>query len=119
MPVLYATATLFVMQMLGEAFVRLTALPLPGPLAGLIFLFVVLFVRGEAPAWITETSSHVLQHLMLLFIPAIAGIMLYFDRIAQEWIPFLLACVLGVAITIVVTALTFRWMLRHSKVSEP
>lgn len=118
MPVLCAVAALFVMQMLGEALVRLFGVPLPGPLIGLLLLFGALVWHGRLPTGLRQTSSHTLQHLMLLFIPAVAGIMVHFDRIANEWLPFLLACVLGAAITIVVTAFTFRWMLRRVK-AEP
>lgn len=118
MPVLCAVAALFVMQMLGEALVRLLGVPLPGPLIGLLLLFGALVWHGRLPNGLRQTSSHTLQHLMLLFIPAVAGIMVHFDRIANEWLPFLLACVLGAAITIVVTAFTFRWMLRRVK-AEP
>ncbi len=115
MPVLYAVAILFVMQLLGDALVRLLGISLPGPLLGLLLLFVALLVHGKVPKGLRDTSGHVLQHLMLLFIPAVAGIMLHVDRIASEWLPFLLACVLGAALTLVVTALTFRFMLRRDK----
>lgn len=114
MPVLYAIAVLFIMQLLGETLVRLTGLPLPGPLAGLVLLFIVLAVRGSVPKGLFNTADHLLRHLMLLFIPPVAGVMLHFDRIAQEWLPFLIACVVGAAITIAVTALTFQWMLRRA-----
>lgn len=117
MPVLYAIAVLFVMQLLGEVLVRLFGLPLPGPLVGLVLLFGLLMVRGGVPKGLHDTTHHLLAHLMLLFIPLIAGVMLHFDRIAQEWLPFLLACIAGAAITVVVTALTFRWMLRRTSTS--
>lgn len=113
MPVLTAVAVLLVLQLVGEVFVRLTQLPVPGALVGLLLLFAGLVWRGRLPTALRDTAKHVLQHLMLLFIPAVAGIMLHFDRIAAEWLPFLLACILGTAITIVVTALTLSWMLKR------
>jgi putative effector of murein hydrolase LrgA (UPF0299 family) len=45
--------------------------------------------------------------------------MLHFDRIAREWQPFVVAGVAGAAITYVVTALTFRWMLARSPATTP
>lgn len=57
--------------------------------------------------------------MMLLFIPAIAGVMLHFDRIAREWLPFLVAGIVGAAITLVVTAWTLRWLLRDSADARP
>ena len=113
MPVLYVVALLLVLQLVGEWFVRLAALPLPGALVGLLMLFAGLVWRGKMPVALRDTAKHVLQHLMLLFIPAVAGIMLHFDRLAREWLPFLLACIVGTIITIVVTALTLSWMLKR------
>ncbi len=49
--------------------------------------------------------------MMLLFIPAVAGVMMHFGRVADEWKPFLIACVVGAAVTMVVTALTLRLLL--------
>ncbi|SHI21022.1 CidA/LrgA family protein [Pollutimonas bauzanensis] len=118
MPVLSAIAALFVMQILGEVLVRLSGLPLPGALVGMLLMLAALIVRGRVPAGLRDTCHHILKHLMLLFIPLVAGIMLYFGRFANEWMPFLLACVGGVALTIAATALTFRWMLSRSRASS-
>ena len=35
------------------------------------------------------------------------------ERVAREWRPFLLASVFGAAITLVVTALALKWLLRR------
>jgi putative effector of murein hydrolase LrgA (UPF0299 family) len=51
--------------------------------------------------------------MMLLFIPSVTGVMLHFDRVAREWRPFLLASVFGAAVTLVVTALVLKWLLRR------
>lgn len=118
MPVLFAVAALFVMQILGEALVRLSGLPLPGPLVGMLLLLAALIFYGRVPEGLRDTCYHGLKHLMLLFIPLVAGIMLYFGQLADDWIPFLLACIGGVALTIVATALAFRWMLARSRAPE-
>jgi len=41
-------------------------------------------------------------------------VMLHFDRIAREWLPFLVACIAGAAITLVVTAWTLRRLLHKT-----
>jgi holin-like protein len=108
----YAFALLLVFQLVGEVAVQVLSLPVPGPLVGMLLLFGMLVVRGGLPQSLADAAGSLLRHLMLLFIPAVTGVMMYFDRIAREWLPFLAACVLGAAITMVVTALTLRWMLR-------
>ena len=108
---LYALAALFAFQLTGEAIVRLLGLPFPGALLGALLLLLGLMLRGQLPTPLAQTAQLLLQNMMLLFIPTIAGVMLHFDRIAREWQPFLVAGIAGAAITFVVTAWTFKWML--------
>ena len=54
---------------------------------------------------------------MLLFIPAVTGVMIHFERIGREWVAFLLAGIGGTAITLVVTAFTLRLLLARTKAS--
>jgi putative effector of murein hydrolase LrgA (UPF0299 family) len=108
----HAFALLLVFQLLGEVAVQALSLPLPGPLVGMLLLLAVLVVRGALPEALADAAKALLSHLMLLFIPAVTGVMMYFDRIGREWLPFLAACILGAAVTLTVTALTLRWMLR-------
>ncbi len=104
-------ALLLVCQLIGEVAVQALSLPVPGPLVGMLLLFAGLVVRGGLPDAVRDAANALLRHLMLLFIPAVTGVMMYFDRIAQEWLPFMAACVVGTAVTMVTTALTLRWML--------
>ena len=116
---LYALTALLAFQLLGELLVRLLGLPLPGPLAGMLLLLAALLALGRVPQALERTAGGLLQHMMLLFIPAIAGVMLHFDRIAEEWLPFLVASVGGAAITLMTTAWTLRWLLRDSRSECP
>jgi len=109
---LYAITTLFLCQLAGELLVQWLSLPIPGPLIGMLLLFVALLVRGAVPEALSETSGHLLRNLMLLFIPAVTGVMLHFERVGREWLPFLAAGIVGAAFTMTVTALTLRWMIR-------
>ena len=108
---LYALTALFILQLLGELLVQLLGLPLPGALAGMLLLLAALLAYGRVPQALESTAGSLLQNMMLLFIPAITGVMLHFDRIAREWLPFLVACIAGAAITLVVTAWTLRRLL--------
>lgn len=112
---LYALAALFAFQLVGEAMVQFFQLPFPGALMGALLLLVGLLFYGRLPQVLEQTSQTLLQNMMLLFIPTIAGVMLHFDRIANEWQPFLVAGVAGAAITFLVTAFTFKWMLAREK----
>jgi putative effector of murein hydrolase LrgA (UPF0299 family) len=116
---LYAFTALFAFQLLGELLVQWLHLPLPGALAGMLLLLAALLAHGRVPEALERTAGGLLQNMMLLFIPAIAGVMLHFDRIAREWLPFLVAGIAGAAITLAVTAWTLRWLLRDSAGTRP
>jgi len=105
---IYGFAALLVFQLIGEGLAQALRLPLPGPLIG------ALVVRGRVPEPVRDSANGLLQHMMLLFIPAVAGVMLHFHRVGQEWLPFVAAGIGGAAVTLVVTALTLRFMLRGS-----
>ncbi|WP_449288129.1 CidA/LrgA family protein [Marinobacter salarius] len=107
---------LLVYQLVGEVTVRLLSLPIPGPVLGMVMLFLTLMVRGYTPEPLENASSALLSHLSLLFVPAGVGMMSHFGRIADEWLPITLALFLSTIITMVATAgimqITSRWFTR-------
>lgn len=104
---------LLVCQLAGELLVRLLDLPLPGPVLGMLFLFVGLLLRGEVPDELAKTSQFLLSHLSLLFVPAGTGIMLHVARIQAEWLPLLVALLASTFLTMLVTALVMRVAIRR------
>ena len=114
MAVLYAFLALLELQWVGEVLVQALGLPLPGALVGALLLLVGLLLLGRLPKALEQTSAALLQNLMLLFIPIVAGVMLHFERIASEWLPFLASGIGGAVLTLLVTAAVFRWLLQRS-----
>lgn len=110
---LYAIAALLLFQLIGELTVHFLALPIPGALVGMLLMFAVLMLRHKVPGPLHDVSMTLLRNMMLLFIPVIAGVIVHSERVAAEWLPFILACVAGTAATLAVTALTLRWMMRR------
>ncbi|WP_417567487.1 CidA/LrgA family protein [Marinobacter sp.] len=107
---------LLVYQLVGEITVRLLGLPIPGPVLGMVMLFITLMIRGRTPESVDQASSALLSHLSLLFVPAGVGMIAHFGRIADEWVPITLALLLSTVITMVATALimqvTTRWFTK-------
>ena len=91
---------LLVFQCLGEALVHLTGLPVPGPVVGMLLLFVGLRARGAIPAALNTAATGLLQHLSLLFVPAGVGVMLHFGRVADEWPAIVAAIVISTVLAI-------------------
>jgi holin-like protein len=104
--------SLLVYQLVGEVLVLVTGLPVPGPVVGMLLLFVTLAARGGAPQWLRDTCNGLLAHLSLLFVPAGVGVLLHFQRLGAEWLPIVVALVASTVITIGVTALVMRALQR-------
>jgi holin-like protein len=107
-----ALTVLLVYQLIGEVLVQLLALPVPGPVVGMLLLFVSLVVRGAVPEWLRVTANGLLSHLSLLFVPAGVGVMLHFERLGAEWLPIVVSLVVSTVLTIGVTALVMRVLQR-------
>jgi holin-like protein len=109
---------LLLFQLAGEALVLLFALPIPGPVMGMLLLLLALFVRGSTPQSLNDTADGLLQHLSLLFVPAGVGVMLHLSRVADEGLAIGAALVGSTGLTIAVTALVMRG-LSGSRGKEP
>ena len=102
-------ALILVCQLAGEVLVRLTHLPVPGPVIGMGLLFAGLVIRKGAPEKVEKTADTLLSHLALLFVPAGVGIMQHLDLILSQWKPILVALIGSTALTIGVTA----WLMQR------
>jgi len=112
---IYAMAVLVLFQYLGYVLSSWLGIPVPAPLMGMALLLLALCVLRRLPASLGKLSIWLVGHLMLLFIPAVAGIMTQTERISAEWLPFLAASMGGVAITLVATAATLRFMMKRQR----
>ncbi|MDS4029223.1 MAG: CidA/LrgA family protein [Candidatus Contendobacter sp.] len=109
-----ALAILLILQLVGEVAVRWSGVPLPGPVVGMLLLFLGLRWRQELPDTLRAVAETLLSHLSLLFIPAGVGIMQYGALLSQEWLAVAAALVLSTLITVAVTALVMQIVIRHS-----
>lgn len=103
-----ALTALLLFQLLGEVLARWLDLPIPGPVIGMLLLFLALMLRGGPGDDLRTTSQTLLQHLSLLFVPAGTGIMVHLHRVADEWLALLLSLLISTVATLVVTALVMK-----------
>jgi holin-like protein len=115
---LAALATLLVCQLAGEVIVRAFALPLPGPVVGMAFLFFALLLRAPIAKEMDATADTLLKHLSLLFVPAGVGVVQHLSLLGHEGLRLILVVVLATVITLAVTALTFEYLARAMQVDE-
>ena len=99
-------------QLIGEAFVVVTGLPVPGPVVGMVLLFAGLVVRGGVPDQLSTVGDALLSNLALLFVPAGVGVVLHLGVLGREGAAITAALIVSTLITIAVTALIMRFALR-------
>ncbi|GAA4079839.1 CidA/LrgA family protein [Nocardioides kongjuensis] len=86
---------LLAFQVLGEVVVRVLDVTVPGPVAGMLLLFVFLRLRryGDDGS-IVRAGTALLRHLQLFFVPAGVGIVVYLAVLRDHALP-IAAAVLG------------------------
>jgi len=114
-----ALTLLLVYQLIGEVIARGFALPVPGPVIGMLLLFLTLVVRGRVGNELRSTAGGLLQHLSLLFVPAGTGVMLHYQRLADEWLPLLAAVVGSTFLAMAVSALVLRALSPRNRAEKP
>ena len=105
---LNAILLLLTCQLAGEFVSQFFAIPVPGPVVGMVFLLAVFHAAPVTRTALRETSSTILKNLSLLFVPAGVGVMLHASTVLDQWLAILVSLVLGTVITLTVTALTIK-----------
>ena len=118
MQFLNGITVLLVYQLIGEVTVRIFKWPVPGPVLGMVLLFLTLILRGHWAKPLEPATTALLSHLSLLFVPAGVGVMVHFSRIGQQWVPIVLSLVISTLITLAATALIMQLAMRWSKKAE-
>lgn len=111
-------ATLLFFQLLGEVIVMMMGLTIPGPVLGMIFLFIVLLLLRKVPEFLSFTTTNLLTHLSLLFVPAGVGVVTHLKRIGSEWFPIVTTLFLSTLLTMAVTALVMQWVMKRMAKKE-
>lgn len=99
----------------GGELVQRLGIPIPPAIAGMILLLALLGCVGRLTATVQVASTPLLKHMMLFFIPAVAGVMEQFHVLQAGWLPFVAACIAGAVMTLAATALTLEWLLARQQ----
>jgi len=110
-----AITLLLLYQLIGEVIALAFKLPVPGPVIGMLLLFLTLAARGTIPDELRNSANGLLSHLSLLFVPAGTGVMVHLHRVADEWVPIAAALVGSAVLTIAVSALVMRALMSPRK----
>lgn len=108
MNIINQSAIIFAFLALGELTVRLTAIPIPASIIGMILLTGALKLGVVKPRQIEQLSDFLIHNLGLFFIPAGVGVMNCLGIIADQWVPIVGATIGSTIIIIAVTGWVHR-----------
>lgn len=106
---------LVLFQLLGTA-LNVMALPmLPGPIIGLLLLFVALLVRGHAGESLQVAASSLLRYLPLLLVPPAVGVMAYTESILNDFWAIVGVLVLSLVVSMLFTGWLMQALIRRQQ----
>ena len=102
-------AVVFGCLMVGELLVYFTGVPVPSSIIGMLLLATLLYVKWIPLKWVKLFSDLMVKNLAFFFIPSGVAIMLFFDRIAKEWLPIMVSVVAGTFVVMTVVGWVYQW----------
>jgi len=87
-------------QLLGTVLNALFLPMLPGPIIGMLLLFVFLLLRGEVGEPLSVASGSLLKYLPLILVPPAVGVMAYASDIVDDFWAVVGALVLSLLISL-------------------
>lgn len=108
---LRAILLLLACQLAGEILHRLTGIPLPGAVIGMVLLLGWLALVPRERPTLTVVAAWLTAHLAVMFVPAAVGLIDEGTALSRYGVGLVVATVFSTLLTLVVTALVFRWAL--------
>lgn len=106
-------------QLLGTLLTNLTGLPIPGPVVGLVLLFITLITTGYSPSWLSNTCYRLISLLSLFFLPAAVGIFFLGELLQRQYPAILAAILVATPISMALSALIMRALMGRVGPDEP
>ena len=111
-------AILFGCLALGELVVYLTHIKLPSSIIGMLLLTLFLKLGWIKLHWVQGLSDFLVANLGFFFVPPGVALMLYFDIIAAQFWPIVIATLVSTALVIVVTGWVHQSALKLKRLQK-
>lgn len=106
-------AVIVAVWLLGEAVVRAAGLPVPGAVAGLALLFLLVATRCVRESSVRRGAQWFLADMLLFFVPAVLAVLDHREFVGLTGLKVLFVILASTAAVMLVTAfvvdLSFRW----------
>lgn len=112
MKIIQQLAILFGISLLCEGIAAVLPFTFPASVIALLLVLVLLATKRLKVAHIEESSHFFLNNLPLLFVPASAGIINYWDILSAYFVPFVFICLFTMVLTYFVTAWVVNFTIK-------
>lgn len=106
---------LIVLQIIGSGVQALWLPMLPGPIIGLLLLFIWLLLLGEVSPALHEGAGALLRYLPLLLVPPSAGVILYAAELADDLLKLVVVLVVSLTASLWFTGFFMQWLIRRQQ----
>lgn len=106
-------------QLVGEAVVTVTGLPVPSAVVGMVLVLAALLARkGQMPE-VKRAGQTLLMLVPLFLVPVSVGIMAQFDALRADAWPLTAALCVSIVLGMAATGLAVRWFSRFDGAEAP
>ena len=102
---------LLLFQFFGEVIIRLTGIPLPASVVGMVLLLVALLLEAPFTQRVAPAAGGLIKHISLLIFPLGVGIVLQWHRYEEYALALGVAVVLGTILSMIVVTLMLKKLL--------
>ncbi|MGB1465711.1 MAG: CidA/LrgA family protein [Alcanivorax nanhaiticus] len=102
-------------QFLGEVVVRLTGLPLPAPVLGMVLLLIALLLNMPFTQRVATAAGTLIKHISLLIFPLGVGIVLQWDRYQENALALAVAVVGGTIVSLILVTLMLKFLMGNKQ----
>ncbi len=111
---------LLLFQGIGEASSHYSGLPIPGPVIGMILLFIYLQLSSrELSTGLGDAAHFMIRWLSLMFVPACVGFFFLTKIPANQWLAVTGVIIISTLVTMIITALLMKYVMAKPKLSKP
>lgn len=104
---IHALLALLTCQLVGEAAQRLLAVPLPGPVIGMLLMLGLLAASRRFAGVMRPVAEGILANLSLLFVPAGVGVVGHISTLGGQAVALLIAVAASTLLAVAAGALAF------------
>lgn len=111
---------LLLFQFFGEVIIRLTGIPLPASVVGMVLLLLALLLNAPYTQRVAPAAGGLIKHISLLIFPLGVGIVLQWHRYEDYALALGVAVVLGTTLSMIVITFMLKKLLggKHQEASN-